>query len=281
MASCPLPEHAKHIEHELFQGFIEHIILTNRFFLAMPFDTIEGNAVGYNRELSEGGYERTCGLLETFLGEAEIGKRLAEAEEKGKAVDETDVTAALFSQKAKHIGRLFLMSLSNGLSEVCSEYQKVYTGPNGTNLSIDILNSLLDMVTDRDGMVDYIMMPGRTLQAYKNLIKKGGTEPQTILISDDFRVPAYMGIPIFKNDYLPTDQRRGRTEDTTTIYAGTFDDGSRSHGLSGLTTSLQLGLNVLEVGEADSEDFFMRLKWYAGFALFSEKGLACADGIID
>ena len=82
------------------------------------------------------------------------------------------------------------------------------------------------------------------------------------------------------NDYIPLNQTKGTGSNQTTIFAGTFDDGSRSHGLAGLTAENASGINVVDVGEAeDKDEHIWRVKWYAGLALFSEKGLSCADGI--
>jgi len=54
------------------------------------------------------------------------------------------------------------------------------------------------------------------------------------------------------------------------------------HGVSGLTTMENAGLQVVEVGESETRDeSITRVKWYCGLALFSEKGLALADGITD
>ena len=87
-------------------------------------------------------------------------------------------------------------------------------------------------------------------------------------------------LPIFRNDYIPLNQTKGTGSNQTTIFAGTFDDGSRSHGLAGLTAENASGINVVDVGEAeDKDEHIWRVKWYAGLALFSEKGLACADGV--
>jgi hypothetical protein len=64
------------------------------------------------------------------------------------------------------------------------------------------------------------------------------------------------------------------------IFAGTLDDGSRSYGIAGLTASNAAGIQVVDVGEAETkDDHIWRVKWYCGLALFSEKGLAMADQI--
>jgi len=94
------------------------------------------------------------------------------------------------------------------------------------------------------------------------------------------KVIVYEGVPIFRNDYIPTDQVKSAGTARTTIFAGTLDDGSRQHGIAGLTASGQAGLHVEDVGIHQSRDErIWRVKWYVGLALFSEKGLACADGI--
>jgi hypothetical protein len=39
-------------------------------------------------------------------------------------------------------------------------------------------------------------------------------------------------------------------------------------------------MSVVDVGESETKDErIWRVKWYAGLALFSEKGIAIADGI--
>jgi hypothetical protein len=75
---------------------------------------------------------------------------------------------------------------------------------------------------------------------------------------------------------------KGAGSNQTTIFAGTLDDGSRQHGIAGLTAREAAGIQVVDVGESETRDERVwRVKWYAGLALFSELGLACADGITD
>ena len=64
------------------------------------------------------------------------------------------------------------------------------------------------------------------------------------------------------------------------MFAGTLDDGSRQHGIAGLTAAEEAGLSVEDVGISETKDErIWRVKWYCGLALFSEKGLASAPGI--
>ena len=53
-------------------------------------------------------------------------------------------------------------------------------------------------------------------------------------------------------------------------------------GLAGLTAEKDAGMSVVDVGEKeDYDEHIWRVRWYASLALFSEKGLACAEGITD
>lgn len=55
---------------------------------------------------------------------------------------------------------------------------------------------------------------------------------------------------------------------------------STTMGISGLTARNAAGIQVTPIGEKeDADEFIHRIKWYCGFALFSEKGLAAAPGI--
>jgi hypothetical protein len=93
-------------------------------------------------------------------------------------------------------------------------------------------------------------------------------------------VPGYRGVPIFRNDYVPIDQTQGTETEATTVFAGTIDDGSRSHGIAGITAEKAAGIQVVEVGESeDKDESITRVRWYCGLALFSEKGLAAAPGV--
>jgi hypothetical protein len=171
-----------------------------------------------------------------------------------------------------------------GLLSLCPVSQQAATAANGENLSFGVLDEMMDLVVDKDGQVDYFAMPARTIRSFNALLRGlgGASINDTLELPSGTVVPAYRGVPIFRNDYLPTNQTKGGGSNTTTIFAGTFDDGSRQHGIAGLTASNQSGLNVVDVGESETKDErIWRVKWYSGLALFSELGISCADGILD
>lgn len=308
MASVTLAESAKLAQDDLVAGVIENIITVNRMFDILPFDAIEGNSLAYNREnvlgdvimagvgttFSGAGagkaaatFTKVNSNLTTIMGDAEVNG-LIQATRSG---DGNDQTATQIASKAKSAGRKFQDQLINGngagnefagLIQLCAAGQKATTGAGGSALSFTILDELLDLVTDKDGQVDYVTMNSRTLRSYKALLRAlgGASVSEVVELPSGAEVPAYSTVPIFRNDYLPVNQTKGGTTGCTTIFAGTLDDGSRTHGIAGLTAVNASGIQVVDVGEAeDADEHIWRVKWYCGLALFSEKGLAAADGI--
>jgi len=308
MASVTLAESAKLAQDELVAGVIENIITVNRMFDVLPFDGIEGNALKYNREnvlgdvtlagvgdtftsLAAGKAAATftsvTSALTTIMGDAEVNGMIQAT----RSGDGNDQTAVQIASKAKSAGRQFQDQLINGdgtgnemsgLIALCVAGQTAATGTNGGALSFAFMDEMMDLVVDKDGQVDYIAMPARTIRSYKALLRAlgGASINEVVELPSGAEVPAYSAVPIFRNDYIPINQVKGSGSNQTTIFAGTFDDGSRTHGIAGLTASQASGIQVVDVGEAeDADEHIWRVKWYCGLALFSEKGLACADGI--
>lgn len=303
MASVTLTESAKLSENMLLAGVIENVITVNQFMDVLPFMDIEGNALAYNRENVLGdvdveGVGDTIGAkaaatftevtsnLTTIIGDAEVNG-LIEAT-RSNINDQTGVQIA---SKAKSAGRKYNDMLINGtgasnqfdgLINLCATSQKVATGNNGGALSFVFLDELLHLVTAKDGKVDYIQMHSRTMRSYRELLRGlgGASIGEVVTLPSGEQVPAYSNVPIFRNDDIPINQTKGAGSNQTTVFAGTLDDGSGMVGLSGLTAKGNAGISVSDIGESETKDErIWRVKWYCGLALFSEKGLACADGI--
>jgi len=304
MASVTLSESAKLAQDELVAGVIENIITVNPFFDVLPFDGIDGNALAYNREnvlgdvqvLGVGGtitakaaatFTQVTSTLTTIIGDAEVNG-LIQATRSG---DGNDQQAVQIASKAKSVGRKYQDMLVNGtgssnefdgMLNLVASGQKAVTGTNGKALDFEVLDELIDLVTDKDGEVDYFMLNGRTLRSYMALLRGlgGASINEVVTLPSGREVPGYRGVPIFRNDWVPINQTKGLGSAQTTIFAGTLDDGSRMHGIAGLTAEQAAGIQVVPVGESETKDeSITRIKWYSGLALFSEKGLAAADGI--
>lgn len=308
MASVTLAESAKLAQDELVAGVIENVITVNEMFELLPFDGIDGNALAYNRENVLGDvqvagvgstitakaaatFTQVTSTLTTIIGDAEVNG-LIQATRSG---DGNDQKAVQIASKAKSAGRKYQDQMINGdgtgnnmsgMFGLVSAGQTITANngaANGAILSFEDLDALIDLVTDKDGQVDYLMMHSRTRRKYMALLRSlGGTSPGDVYTMASGRhVPAYRGIPIFRNDWIPITQTQGSATNATSVFAGTFDDGSRSHGIAGLTAEKAAGINIKEVGEKeDADESITRVVWYCGLALFSEKGLAVLKGVI-
>ncbi len=320
MPTVTLAESAKLAQNELIAGVIENVITVNRMFEVLPFDGISGNALAYNRENALGPvatagvgdsdgaigagatgtnqaervaaknaatFTSVTSSLTTILGDAEVNGLIQAT----RSDDGNDQTAIQIASKAKSAGRKYQDMFINGdgtnftfpgLISLCAADQSVTPATNGQVLSFDILDELMDLVVDKDGQVDYFTMHARTLRSYNALLRGlgGASIGDVVQLPSGAEVPAYRQVPIFRNDYIPLDQTQGSLTTGTTIFAGTLDDGSRQHGIAGLTAASMAGINVVDVGESEIKDeHIWRVKWYSGLAAFSERGLACAAGM--
>jgi hypothetical protein len=308
MASVTLVESAKLCQDDLIQGVIENVVTVDRFFEMLPFDGIEGNSLAYNRELALGDIQ-VAGVGDTITAKAAatftqvnsgLTKIIGDAEVDG-LIEATrsninDQKAIQIASKAKSAGRKFRDMLLNGtgaanqfsgLLGLCSAGQTIIQDTatvttNGGALSFAKLDELIDLVVDKDGQVDYIVMAARTIRSYNALLRSvgGATIDEVITLPSGAKLPAYRGIPIFRNDWMPVNQTQGSLSTGTSVLAGTFDDGSRKYGISGLTASKMAGIQVQEVGVAETKDeTITRVKWYCGLALYNLNGLAMLKGV--
>jgi Phage capsid-like protein len=306
MATVTLAESAKLSQDMLVAGVIENVITVNAIYDRLPFELVEGNALGYNRENALGDIQMAqvgdtitaknpatftyvTSPLTTIVGDAEVNG-LIQATRSNK----TDQKATQIASKAKSAGRKYQDQMVNGtgvapqfsgMLTLCDAAKKVAANngaANGAVLSFNDLDALIRQVTDKDGEVDFIMAHGRTIDSFYALLRGlgGAGVGEVITLPSGRKVPSYRGIPIFRNDWLPITQTVGTSTNCTTVMAGTFDDGSMSHGIAGLTASRQSGMHIKEVGEKEAADeSITRVVWYCGFALYSLNGLAALTGV--
>lgn len=297
MASVTLAESAKLTQNMLLAGVIENVISINPFYDVLPFMEIEGNALAYNRENALGDvqygtvgttitakaaatFTAVTSSLTTIIGDAEVNGLI-----QATRSDYTDQEAQQVASKAKSVGRQYQDTLINGdgtsntfsgLITLCDAAQKI---PAGGAYTLAMLDQLIDLVTDKDGQVDYLTMSARSIRSYYGFLRAlgGASIGDVVNLPGGRQVPGYRGIPIFRNDYISI---TGGAGSDTTILAGTLDDGSGTHGVSGLTARGAGGLRVSYVGESETKDeSITRVKMYCGLALFSLKGLAAITGV--
>lgn len=306
MVSITLAQSALLCRDELIAGVIDTIIDVNQIYQLFPMEGIDGNSLAYDRENAIGDTQvanvgdtivaknaatvtQANSVLTTVIGDAEVNGLI---EATRSTVN--DQTAVQIASKAKSAGRQYQNMMINGtgaagqfpgLLTLCDAGRTIAsTGANGDSLSFAALDQLIDTVTDKDGQVDYIIAHSRTVRSYKALLRGlGGVHVDDMYeLPSGAKVNAYSGVPIFRNDWIPTNQTRGTTLTATTLFAGTFDDGSHKHGVAGLTASNAAGLQVEYVGVHQTRDEkIYRVKWYVSLALFNLNGLAMQTGIIN
>ena len=127
----------------------------------------------------------------------------------------------------------------NSLHTLCDAAQYT-TASAGQAISLALLDQLLDLVKSKDGQVDWIMLPARTLRNYKALVRALGGITETMAFTmpngTTRNVSVYEGIPMFQNDYLSVVETANGAAlaggALTSVYAGCWDDGSNKVGVS-------------------------------------------------
>lgn len=305
MATQTLAEAKKLINNQIVEGIVEDIITINPIFNVLPFTSFTGQAIVVNRENALGNAQKLAvgGTITakaadtrtqytfqptTIIGDAEVNK-LVLATSQSDGVDEMAIEVR---SKAKAISRIFQQGMAtddatganmNSLHTLCDASQ--YTAASaGQALSFALLDELLQLVTAKNGAVDFIMMPARTINSYRALVRAlGGTTEDTVVTLGDgteMRLPVYNGVPIFRNDYLSVVETANGAAVTggalTSVYAGCFDDGSRKVGIAGIyPAGTSAGIMVEAVGAKETADEeITRIKWYTNFVNFNRRGLA-------
>lgn len=279
-------------------GVIEEIIDKDEMFALLPFMGITGKAYVYDREntlatadfldpndlVNEGAstFTEVVSKLRILIGDVDVDKFLQET-----MSDTNDQLAVQVGQKAKGLSRKFRQTLItgdntannkefDGLQKLVSASQTLTAGANGASLTLSMLDELADSVIN--GADAFVMRAG-TIRAYRALLRAtGGTNGMMIEIPN-FGVPvlAHNGLPILRNDYLPTNEVQGSATNTCSIYAARFNEADGLHGLYGGGSA---GVRVENIGTVQNKDANrIRLKWYAGLALKSTRSLSRLKGV--
>jgi hypothetical protein len=312
MPSLSLVEAAKIEQNPLIAGVIESIVTVNQMYRVLPFDQIVGNAISYTRENALGGVApvgiggggspltnlipsaaktaATFTPITTSL-KAIIGDAMVDHFVETTMSVQNSQRGVQIASKAKAIGREFQRQLIegdedgdplefDGLEQLVPGGQTI--DADGAAYSFEYLDELISLIKAKDGAVDFIMMPDRALRKHLSLLRDLGgasiSEVQTL--PDGTMVVRYRGIPLYRNDYITVTSAGSPLVVTTDIYAGTFDDGSRKVGIAGLTSNVQSGIFVSNVGEAeDTNELITRLRFYCGLAVYSELGVGKLESV--
>ncbi|MCY3882138.1 MAG: phage major capsid protein [Chloroflexi bacterium] len=289
-----LTEAAKLSNDTLLAGVIETMAEESPILQRLPFIEITGNGLTYNRENSAPDasfygvgddwdedaptFTQQTASLKILGGDADIDNFLKETRSNIQ-----DLEAAVLQLKARAVQALFDKTFVggngttntdsfDGVERLCDNDQAVSMGNNGATLTLAKLDELIDRV--RPGKPHMLLMSRRSRRKLNELARDAGTFLEAG--RDDFggMVQYYDGIPIGINDYISDAQTAGSSRDASTVYAMQFGEGA----LAGL--SAPSGLSVDRVGALETKDATrLRVKWYAGLALFNTLALAKLTGV--
>lgn len=305
MATQTLAEAAKLINNQIISGVAEDIITTSPIWNAVPWIPYEGqgmvvnreNALGDSEHLAVGGtitakaaatFTQTTYTAVTTVGDAELNGLVA-AQSSSAGVDQMAIEV---SSKAKSIGRKLQTGIASGTGvspqlhslHTLVDATQYTTASAGQAISFALLDELLDLVKAKDGEVDFIMMPGRTVRSYKALVRALGGVNETITYTmpngTTRNVSVYENIPIFQNDYLSVAETANGAALTggalTSVYAGCWDDGTEKVGVGMIyPAGVEAGIAVERVGISETKDEeIVRVKSYSNFVQFNRRGTA-------
>lgn len=289
-----LVEAAKLSNDTLLSGVIDTIAQESPVLQRLPFIEIVGNGLTYNRENaapsadfydvgddwdeSTPTFTQATATLKILGGDADIDNFL-----KSTRSNTQDLEAAVVQLKAKAVQSLFDDTFVNGddsgnpksfdgIDVLCGGGQTVSMGVNGGTLTLEKLDELIDRV--RGGKPDLLLMGRRSRRTLNELARASGGFLEADRDEFGQMLQFYDGVPIGICDYINDAQTVGTSNDCSTIFAMQFGEGA----LSGLTAAG--GLTVERVGSLETKDASrIRVKWYAGLALFNTVKLAKLTGV--
>lgn len=282
----------------LERGVIEEIITRDDMFALLPFMQVTGKAYVYDRENSLASADflspndtvnesasdvtQVTAYLKILAGDVDVDKFLA------TTMDDTNNQVAIqIASKAKAVKRIFQSCVVNGnsatnpkqfdgLTRLCDPNQVIAAGTNGAAIALSMLDELRDQVIL--GPDAFIMRRG-TWRAIKQLLRAAGGTRADMLEMENFGwpVPAFDGVPVLLNDFIPANETMGSSNTTTSIWAARFNEADGVHGIFGGPNA---GMVVEDIGTVQNKDANrIRVKWYAGLALKSTLSLARLQGV--
>lgn len=289
-----LTEANKLSNDQLVAGVIETMAKESPVLQRLPFIEVLGNGLTYNRENvaptagfysvgdtwdeSTPTFTQVTSTLRILGGDADIDNFL-----KTTRSNVQDLEAAVVQLKARAVQTLFDNTFVNGNESSNAESfdgidrltvvgQTVGSGTDGAALSLEKLDELIDRI--RGGKPDLLLMSRRSRRSLNELARSTSGFLETDRDAFGNIVQYYDAVPIGINDYISDTQTVGDSDDCSVIYAMQFGEGA----LTGLTAPG--GLTVEQVGSLETKDASrIRVKWYAGLALFNTLKLAKLTGV--
>jgi hypothetical protein len=293
-----LIEYSKQTQDPILSGVIETFAKSSVILDALPFKSIQGNALAYNQESVLPGigfrginqaYDESVGVLLPFTekikimgGDMDTDKALVKMY--GASRRATDIlmqskAASLrFSKEFFDGDEATDVRGFDGINKRLAGNQVIYAGDNGANLSKNMLLRLIDAIDEKPDLLVW----GKAFDRQVDSLYSGST-----IISIDKnqwgeRVRLFDGIPIgivdkdhLGNVILDFDETRGSSGAVCgSGYAFKF-------GIDQYVSGLQNGEpEGIDLGEIDSKPVYRyRLEWLIGMAMFHPRCAARLAGV--
>lgn len=298
-----LIEAAKRYANPVQQAIVEMFPENSDILLALPFETINGNAMLYNREETLPGvgfrgvneaFTESTGVVNPVVeplviagGDLDVDKFIVET----MGEDQRSVHEAMKVKALAHRWTATFIKGDNateprefdGLQTRLTGSQKIVAGAtaNGTALSLSKLDELIDAVDSPTHLIMNKTMR-RRLTAAARSTSVGG---YVTYDKDAFgrRVTQYNDLPILiadqdetGADILPfTEAASSGTATATSIYCVSFGEGR----FTGIQSSAP---DVRDLGELETKPAYRtRVEWYNGIAIFAARAAARLWSIAD
>lgn len=296
-----LTEAAKLSQDTLQRGVIETFARTSSILEMLPFMDIAGNAYAYNQEgalpgigfrdvnegytASEGVINPASERLYIAGGDVDVDRFLVQT--RGNI---NDIRAIHTEMKAKALALAITHQIFNGdqaidpkgfdgLKKRLSGNQVIDAGTNGAELTITMLDELIDAV---EGEPDALFCSKAMRREIKRVIQNHNGYSESQYDAFGRPVMTYGGIPIrvietdnLGNEILGFNETQGTASNAGSIYAIKF--GAEQY-VSGLQNG---GVSVRDLGELQEKPIYRtRIEWYTGLAVFHPRAAARLRGVV-
>jgi hypothetical protein len=285
----------------LASGVVEIFARNNPVLELMPFANIAGNAFKYNIETTlpgiafrgfNEGYTESTGVINPVTEALTIigGDSDYDVAQIAMGTGDNDTRAVHDAMKAKALALAWLKTFFDGdhtvtdhedefdgINKRLTGSQVITAGANGAQLTLDMLDQLVDAVT---GTPSVLLLN----KAARRKIRALARNSTTLTVSrDQFgrEVDAYQGVPLrvveedsSGTDILGFDETQGSSNLASSIYAVKFDVDA----LHGIQTA---PVSVRDLGEIEVKPALRtRIEWYSGVVIKHPKAAARLKGVL-
>ena len=280
---------------DLQSGIAETIVTVAPGLGLIPFNIVAGNSYSYNRETTlvdgqkiaaDGTITDSSAFTNTtqyvnltgISGQSDINK-MHLAQQVG-VNGGNDLRAMHLASAAKGVARKYLDWLANGTlaANGFDGLAAIMAGADFTSQVEDAANAafsldLVDATFSRCLVRPQFMMGNAKMEnQFRKAMRAAGGITSVELNGQYFM--AYDGVPFIRNDYIPVDNVGGTAGNQSNLFVGSWDDGSASGGLAGITTAGPL-FHVDEIPALEGKNAMrMRVVMYGAAAVFSPVTMA-------